>query len=231
MGFGVVAPIDRYRRSADLPSKLAVFPLSGAILLPRALLPLNVFEPRYLALVDDTMSKSRVFGVVQPAQAGEGAEGPVRDAAPLRRIGCAGRITLYHELDDGRRVVTLTGVARFEIMAEERSGKPYRVVEASYDRFSGDLSSGLGEERVDRGTLLRVLRTYLEANQLTADWNSIDRAPNEFLVNALCVMSPFGPEEKQALLEARDLKTRADALIALAQMELAQGDGPAATLQ
>jgi hypothetical protein len=225
---------DRYERPADLPSTLALFPLRGAILLPRATLPLNVFEPRYLTMVDEAMSGSRLIGIIQPAGRGEEdetPESPTGKAFGLRRVGCAGRITSYQELDDGRIIVTLTGVARFEVRDETPTVKPYRIVTVDYTRFAHDLQPGLGEDTVDRPKLLRVLKTYLETNRLKADWNAVLRASNEFLINVLSVMSPYGPEEKQALLEAADLKTRADVLVALAEMELASGGETGGTLQ
>jgi uncharacterized protein len=221
----------RYRGPADLPLRIPVFPLRGAILLPRATLPLNIFEPRYLAMVDDAMSGQRVIGVVQPASAGE-EESPSGKDVGLKRVGCVGRITSYQELDDGRLVMTLTGVARFEVVAEAATAQPYRTMTVTYDRFAQDFREGLGEDLVDRDNLLRVLRAYLDANRLKADWSAITHASSEFLINALCVMSPYGPEEKQALLEAADLKARADVLVALAEMELAaSGGGGGGTLQ
>lgn len=224
----------RYRRPADLPSRIPIFPLRGAILLPRATLPLNVFEPRYLQMIDDVMSGERVLGVLQPTGAEESelhSESPMGKSFGLHRVGCAGRITSYKELDDGRYVITLTGVVRFEIVDESVTDHPYRVMTASYDRFAADLTEGLGEERVDRENLLRVLREYLEANQLKTDWIAVQRASNEYLINALSVMAPYGPEEKQALLEAPDLKTRAEVLVALAEIELASNGGSGTTLQ
>jgi uncharacterized protein len=226
-----VALTDRYKRPADLPPRIAVFPLRGAILLPRATLPLNVFEPRYLAMIDDAMSGSRVIGIVQPQGRDEIEESPAGATVRLRRVGCAGRITSYQELDDGRIIITLTGVARFEILDEALTAKPYRSVSASYDRFAQDFSEGLGEDQVDRANLLRVLKSYLDSNRLKADWNAVLRASSEFLINVLAVMCPYGPEEKQALLEAVDLKTRADVLVALAEMELASGGESGNTLQ
>ena len=223
----------RYNRPADLPPRLPVFPLRGAILLPRATLPLNVFEPRYLAMLDDVMSGSRMIGIIQPAgrEDEEEAESPLGKAFGLRKVGCAGRVTSYQELDDGRIVITLTGVMRFGIIDEAVTEKPYRVMSVTYDRFAKDLSEGLGEELVDRQGLLRVLKNYLEANRMKADWSAIQRASSEVLINALSVMSPYGPEEKQALLEAADLKTRAEVLVALAEFELASSGSSGSTLQ
>jgi uncharacterized protein len=223
---------DRYRRPADLPPRIPVFPLRGAILLPRATLPLKVFEPRYLAMVDDVMSGGRVIGILQPeGNEDDDHESPLGKDSGLRRIGCAGRVTSYQELDDGRVVITLTGITRFECLDEAETETPYRIKSVSYDRFAQDLTEGLGEDLVDRQNLLRVLKAYLDANRLKTDWNAIQRASNEFLINALSVMSPYGPEEKQALLEAADLKTRADVLIALAEIELASNGGTGSTLQ
>lgn len=224
---------ERYRRPADLPPRIPVFPLRGAILLPRATLPLNVFEPRYLAMIDDIMSGSRVIGVLQPLSNNDDddIESPPGKTSGLRRVGCAGRLTSYQELDDGRLVITITGIMRFECIDEAETDTPYRIMSVSYDRFAKDLTEGLGEELVDRQNLLRVLKSYLDANQLKTDWSAIQRASNEFLINALSVMCPYGPEEKQALLEASDLKMRAEVLIALAEMELASNGGTGSTLQ
>ena len=224
---------ERYRRPADLPPRIPIFPLRGAILLPRAQLPLNIFEPRYLSMLDDVMSGQRVLGILQPlgTDDDEVSESPLGKSYGLHRVGCAGRVTSYKELDDGRYAITLTGLMRYEIIDEAETDKPYRVMSVSYDRFAADLTEGLGEERVDRENLLRVLEAYLEANRLKTDWSAIKRASNEFLINALSVMSPYGPEEKQALLEAADLKARADVLIALAEIEMASRGGSGTTLQ
>lgn len=228
-----MSPIDRYRRPADLSPRIPLFPLRGAILLPRATLPLNVFEPRYLQMLDDVMAGDRLIGIVQPAT-GEGSEDEeshLGRSVSLRSVGCVGRVTTYQEVEDGRLVVTLTGVARYDVIEDVSTDKPYRVASVNYDRFAADLNEGLGEEQVDRANLLHVLRSYLDANKLDADWVAIQRASSEFLINALCVMCPYGPEEKQALLEAEDLKSRADVLVALAEMELASSSGSGGTLQ
>jgi Lon protease-like protein len=224
---------DRYRRPADLPPRIPIFPLRGAILLPRATLPLNVFEPRYLEMVDDVMSGDRVIGIIQPASAAgnDDEESPLGSSVGLRNVGCVGRVTTYQEVDNARLVITLTGITRYEILDEAVTDRPYRMASVTYDRFAADLNEGLGEDQVDRANLLRVLRSYLDANRLEADWAAIQRASSEFLINALCVMCPYGPEEKQALLEAEDLKCRADVLVALAEMELASSGGSGSTLQ
>jgi Lon protease-like protein len=223
---------ERYTRPADLPARIPVFPLRGAILLPRATLPLNIFEPRYLEMIDDVMSGARVIGVLQPTLADDDdQESPIDKTAGLRSVGCAGRVTSYQELDDGRLIITLTGITRFESIGETETDKLYRIMSVSYDRFASDLTEGLGEELVDRQNLLRVLKTYLEVNRLKTDWATIQRASNEFLINALSVMCPYGPEEKQALLEAKDLRSRAEVLVALAEIDLASNGSSGSTLQ
>jgi uncharacterized protein len=212
--------LQRYRGPANLPQRIPVFPLRRAIVLPRTILPLNIFEPRYVRMVEDAMSTSRVLGMVQP-EGSDDEESPPGVAVPLRRVGCAGRITTYQELSDGRLQVTLTGIARFTLVEEVALDKPYRVFTVSYEPFLGDFAVGKGEDAVDRDELLAALKTYVKAHDLDADWEAIGDSSNEELVNTLAVASPYGPEEKQALLEAPNLKGRADMLIALAEMELA----------
>ena len=222
---------ERYRGPADLPRQIPVFPLLGAILLPRAALRLNVFEPRYLAMVDDAVAGARVLVIVQPASSGEG-ESPPGKAVPLKRVGCTGRLTAYQELEDGRLLITLIGIARCTLTDEIDSAKPYRLWSVNCEPFAQDFVAGAGEREVDRERLLTTLNGYLQARQLKADWSAIGNSPNEALVNALSVMSPYGPEEKQALLEAPNLKARAEVLVALAEMEMAaRGDGSGTTLQ
>ncbi len=235
-----MAFLENYRSPRDLPEELPLFPLLGAILLPRATLPLNVFEPRYLSLVDDTLSGDRVIGIVQPvSQHGYSSENDIDDliespegkTVALRQVGCVGRITSYQELDDGRLMITLTGIARFRIKTEVDTQEPYRIARPDYRGFEDDFVEGLGEDQVDREHLLKVLKAYLESNRMRADWSSILRASSELLINALSVMCPYGPEEKQALLEAETLEARAEVLVALAEMELASGNEGGGTLQ
>lgn len=225
---------DRYRKPDHLPAVLPVFPLYGCILLPRSSLPLNIFEPRYLAMVEDVLAGDRVIGIVQP-QSGpesEAEESPVDKTAPLRQTGCVGRLTSFTETDDGRVLITLTGIARFDIVREEMSQRPYRLFHVDYAPYEKDFVRGHGQDEVDWPRLLRVLKEYLTARELSADWPSIERSPAEMLVNTLAMISPYGPEEKQALLEAPDLKCRSEVLMALAQMELASPeDGSGSTLQ
>lgn len=223
---------DRYRGPEDPAARIPVFPLTGAILLPRATLPLNVFEPRYLAMIDNAIGGERLVGIIQPETGESGIESPVGKAAALKRVGCAGRITSFQEVDDGRMIITLTGIARFEVLREALVSMPYRVFDVSYGRFASDFDRGAGEDAVDREHLLRVLRAYLVHNGIEMDWQAIGRASTEYLINALSIMSPYGPEEKQALLEAHDLKARADVLTALAEMEIAgRGRAGGGTLQ
>lgn len=221
-----MGPLERYRTAHDLPPRLAIFPLAGALLLPRTKLPLNVFEPRYLAMVHDAMAGSRIIGMVQPVD-GQPADGKAEgdDPPPVQAIGCAGRITSYAETDDGRLLIVLTGIARFKIVAENESPGPYREVEADYAPFAGDLIAGLGEADVDRQVLIETLRSYLEARQLVADWGEVEAASTEALVNSLSALSPYPAGDKQALLEAADLKARADMLIALTEVALARAEG------
>jgi uncharacterized protein len=223
---------DLYRSASDLPNVLPVFPLRGAILLPRASLTLNVFEPRYLALVDHALAGTRLIGVVQPSpEAGDG-ESPQGKIFPLRRVGCAGRITSFTESDDGRVVVALAGVARFRVGRDVDGEEPFRVCQVDFAPYGEDFVSGYGEDDVDRPRLIATLRSYLIANNLNADWERINGASTERLVNTLSILSPYGPEEKQCLLEARDLRARAEALVALAEMELAaRDDGSGTSLQ
>lgn len=218
-------PISEYRTIRDLPARIPVFPLRGAILLPRARLPLNIFEPRYLAMIDEALATNRVVGIIQPQDTGaDSPESPTGTDIPLKRIGCAGRLTSYQELDDGRMLISLTGLCRFKTLDEGTDDLPFRIYDVAYDEFEDDLQPDNGEHAVDRESLLRTLKLYLEANRFDADWDAITQAPTSLLVNSLSVISPFGAEEKQALLEAPDLKTRAEVLCTLAQMELATDD-------
>ena len=195
-------------------------------------MPLNIFEPRYLAMIDDALARERIIGIIQPRLVQEGEESPAGKSVGLRVIGTAGRITGLQETDDGRYLITLTGISRFKLLSEPDQDKPYRVGEVNYAAFAADFAKGFGEEAVDREHLLEVLKAYLEQQDMKADWSSIMRSSNEFLVNALCMLSPYGPEEKQALLEAPDLKTRAEILVALAEMQLATPeDGSGSALQ
>jgi len=209
-----------YKGPGDLPEVIPVFPLPGALLLPRGQMPLNIFEPRYLAMIDDALrSGSRVIGMIQPDPL---HAGPDQSKPHLFRVGCVGRITQLAESGDGRYLIQLTGIARFRIEDELTVSTPYRQCKAAYRPFIDDFTARKGEEEVDRETLLRALSDFLKANDLKADWEGIENAPNEALVNALAMMSPYGAAEKQAMLEAPDLKTRAEILVAITEIELAK---------
>jgi Lon protease-like protein len=208
-----------YRRSADLPEIIPVFPLPGALLLPRGQLPLNIFEPRYLAMVDDSMRDGhRLIGMIQPDPAHPGPE----DKPSLFKVGCVGRITQLAESGDGRYLLQLTGIARFRVEEELNVATAYRQCRVTTIPFVDDFTARKGEDQVDRKSLLEALQAFLKANNLKTDWDGIETAPNEALVNALAMMSPYGPPEKQAMLEAPDLKTRAEILIAVTEMDLAK---------
>jgi len=207
-----------YRGPGDLPDVIPVFPLAGALLLPRGQMPLNIFEPRYVAMVDDALAGRRVIGMIQPDPAHRKS-----DVSPkLYRIGCVGRITQFGETGDGRYLIELTGIARFTIAEELTVATPYRQCRIDCTPFVDDFVARKGEDSVDRKALLSALASFLKANDLKADWDGIENAPNEALVNALAMMSPYGAAEKQAMLEAPDLKTRAEILVAVTQIELAK---------
>lgn len=214
-----------YKRPSDLPDVIPVFPLPGALLLPRVFLPLNVFEPRYLSMIHDAMGSSHIIGLIQPRDGNR--SGP----CGLHETGCAGRLTSYNETGDGRILVTLTGVCRFQVVEEMDVATPYRQVKADYHPFSHDLVEDFGVDDVDRKALLDALRDYLDANRLQGDWPSIEGSTTEELVNSLSVVSPYGPQEKQALLEADTLANRAEMLIAMTEVILARSDADDKTLQ
>ena len=204
---------------ADLPEAIPVFPLPGALVLPRGRLPLNIFEPRYLAMVDDALkTEHRLIGMVQPY---EGPEQPSR----LHTIGCAGRITSLSETEDGRYLIVLTGVSRFRINEELEGFTPYRRVSTSWDTFNRDLAGTEELEDWDRDAFLALLRRYFDVANLSSDWESMRDADAEMLLNSLAMMCPFAVEEKQALLEAPDLGDRAETLSALMQFAIAESGG------
>jgi Lon protease-like protein len=194
-----------------LPEILPIFPLTGVLLLPRGRLPLNIFEPRYLAMTRDAMDGERLIGMVQPS------DPPIRELNPaVYPTGCAGRITNFSETEDGRFLVTLTGVSRFRIKEELPLLSGYRRVVAEWDDFSGDRSPD--DAGFDRARLTQGLRNFFTHRQVQADWNAIDQAPGEHLVTSIAMMCPFAPNEKQALLEAKTLDERARLLTALIEM-------------
>lgn len=217
-----------YAGPDDLPEIIPVFPLAGALLLPRGQVPLNVFEPRYLRMIDAALAGQRVIGMVQP----EGEPAPDETRPRLYRVGCVGRVVRFAETGDGRYLVSLAGIARYQILDELRVSTDFRQCRVDYRPFAADFRPRQGEGEVDRDGVLAALRKFVEATKLKIDWKSIDEAPNEALVNALSMMAPVGAREKQALLEAPDLKSRAETLIAITEMELAKSQaGPQNTLQ
>ena len=205
-----------YVRSSDLPQVIPVFPLPGAIILPRGQLPLNIFEPRYLNMVDDAMAGDRVIGMIQTV-------GPMGEHPPLVRVGCAGRITSFAETSDGRYLITLTGIARFRIANEIQVKTPYRQVRADFDPYAEDLDGPEVFESLDRERFLGALSPYLAMRGLDIDWNAAKAAPAEALINSLSMGLPFEPAEKQALVEATDLRDRCEVLTALLQIDGAGG--------
>ncbi|MDI6025702.1 LON peptidase substrate-binding domain-containing protein [Corticibacterium sp. UT-5YL-CI-8] len=210
-----------YRTAKDLPGAIPVFPLAAVLLLPGGRLPLNIFEPRYLQMIDEAMSGKRLIGMIQPALDGSRRE----DGEPeLCAVGCIGRITSLSETGDGRYLLSLQGVCRFRLAEELDVKTPYR--QCRITPFIGDLTEDAAADDINRAALLKAFRSYLQANDLEVDWESVSRADNAMLVNALSMMAPYGAAEKQALLEAPDLQTRADTLIAITEMSVARdGDG------
>ena len=211
-------------RFAELPEEIAVFPLSGALLLPQGRLPLNIFEPRYLNMVDDAMAGDRMIGLIQPV-------GPAGLRPPLTRVGCAGRITSFAETSDGRYLITLTGVCRFAVATEMQVRTPYRQARVDFLPYEADLRAPDPAEDFDREPFLSALAPYLAGRGMDIDWDTARAAPQEALVNSLAMALPFDPPEKQALLEALTLTEREAALTALLRIEAVAPDddepGPA----
>ncbi|HEV2302335.1 MAG TPA: LON peptidase substrate-binding domain-containing protein [Stellaceae bacterium] len=214
------------RQTGPLPEIIPIFPLIGVLLLPRGRLPLNIFEPRYLAMTRDALRAERFVGMVQPSDPADKSRNP-----PVYPVGCAGRITSFAETDDGRDLITLTGVSRFRIARELPLLDGYRRVVADWASFAGDLAGEGEPPAFDRDRLMRGLGAYFKQRQLSADWEALRTAPGERLVTSLAMMCPFEPSEKQALLEAADFGERARLLTAIvemaAQAPAGEGGGPA----
>ena len=209
-----------YRKTTDLPDVIPVFPLAGAMLFPRWTLPLNIFEPRYLNMVDDAMAGSRLIGMIQPRNED-------RQHPPLMSVGCAGRITSYAETDDGRYQIVLTGICRYALNEELQMDTPYRQVRPDWTAFENDLLSPDETQLPGRKAILDALRNYAQAKAFETDWDAAERAPLETLISALCAGCPFSPAEQQALLEAPDLSARADTLVTLLEIDrTADDEGP-----
>ena len=212
---------------ADLPRSVPVFPLSGALLLPYAHRPLNVFEPRYVELVDAALRGDRLIGLIQPEDTSE--ESP-RGRAPLQQIGCLGRITHFEESGEERYFIILEGVTRFRLAHELTVTTPYRQCAIAVEEFASDFSRDLGEDKVDRARFVRMMRDYAEFAHIEVDWEEIEDTGTADLVNFCCMVSPYGAAEKQALLEAPTLETRAETLIAMTEYEMARGGSGAAPI-
>jgi len=205
-------------RFEELPATLPVFPLGGVLLLPRGKLPLNIFEPRYLAMTQDALGAGRLIGMIQPRRADDPAAVPA-----LYEVGCAGRISQFAETDDGRFLITLTGVCRFAILGELASMRGYRRAQVDWERFRDDLAPPPAVE-LDRDALVERLKRYFDTQGIKADWNSIGATPDERLVTTLSMICPFEPGEKQGLLECPTLAARAEMLTALLDMAAAGGE-------
>lgn len=219
-----------YDGPGDLPAVVPVFPLPGVLLLPRRLLPLNVFEPRYLAMVEAALEGDRLIAMIQPKLSATGAVLPA--SPPLENVGCVGRLTQYAETGDGRLMIGITGITRFRIVQELATTTPWRQIEIDASGFLGDFETGRGEKAVDRAAVLRTLDAWLAANSLDLERSTFEEAGNEALVDGLAMMSPCGPREKQALLEADGPARRAELLVAITEMALTAGtDRPDGSLQ
>jgi len=207
----------RMMNSADLPDTIPLFPLPGALLLPRSRLPLHLFEPRYLQMFEDVLKTShRLIGMVQPHK------GPTGDET-LHAIGCAGRVTQFSETEDGRYMITLAGISRFRITNEVTGFSPYRKAEVTWTGFERDLGQSERDTKFDRGKFMAALGKFFDAHDLRTDWESLKDADTELLINSLSMLCPFGPEEKQALLEAPSLTTRRETLVTLIEFSLRGG--------
>lgn len=203
----------------DLPDTIPVFPLTGALLLPRARLPLHIFEPRYLAMIEDCMkTPDRLIGMIQPRAVPDGQE------KRLQSIGCAGRLTAFSETEDGRYMITLTGISRFRAKAEVTGFTPYRRAEVSWNGFERDLGQAEADPEFQRDWFLDLLGRYFTALELSTDWDSLKDADDELLVNSLSMLCPFDGADKQALLEAPSLSTRRETLVTLMEFALRGGD-------
>ncbi len=205
-------------KAAELPDTIPIFPLSGALLLPRSRLPLHIFEPRYLQMIEDAMKTSgRLIGMVQPNEL------PGRSGNGLHRIGCAGRIMQFSETEDGRYLITLGGVSRFRVVKEIQGFTPYRRCDVAWDGFDRDLGPEEKDAAFDRTDFMVLLDRYFTARQLSADWDTLRDADDELLLNSLSMMLDFDSEDKQALLEAPSLSTRRETLVTLMEYRLRGG--------
>ncbi|NUB46389.1 LON peptidase substrate-binding domain-containing protein [Fertoebacter nigrum] len=213
-------------KSADLPETIAVFPLPGALLLPRARLPLHIFEPRYLQMLEDAMkTRHRLIGMVQPREVPGGHPAGQPGEKRLQAIGCAGRLTGFSETEDGRYMITLSGISRFRVLSEVQGFTPYRRCLVDWAPFARDLGGVEADSGFHRSEFLALLGRYFAAMELSTDWGSLKEAEEELLINSLSMLCPFAPEDKQALLEAPSLETRRETLVTLIEFALRGGSG------
>jgi len=217
---------ERPESPASLPDRIPIFPLPGAILLPGGRLPLNIFEPRYLAMTRDAMKGARMIGMIQPSDPGSDEFEP-----PVFGTGCLGRIVDFSETGDGRYMIALSGVCRFNVVEELSRDTPYRQVTPDYEPFRADFLSSDDPQGVNRDELLAALRAFLDSRGLKADWDAAKRASDTVLVNSLSMVLPMTPAEKQALLEAASVADRATTMTALMQMAMLEGDDGDAPVQ
>jgi len=206
-------------KKIDMPEVIAVFPLPGALMLPRSRLPLHIFEPRYLAMLEDALkTPERLIGMVQPNKV------PGRDGHGLHQIGCAGRVTQFSETEDGRYLITLSGMSRFRVLKEITGFTPYRRCEVSFSGFERDLGRDEVDTSFDREAFMNLLSRYFTARDLQTDWESLQDADDELLINSLSMLLDFDAEDKQALLEAPCLSTRRETLVTLIEYSMRGGD-------
>lgn len=217
----------RPQSPADLPRSIPLFPLSGALLLPFSHRPLNIFEPRYIDMVDAALRGDRLIGLIQPEDTSE--ESP-KGRMPLQRVGCVGRLTHFEENGDGRYFIILEGVSRFRLVHELTVETPYRQGMIAAEEFAEDFVRNAGEETVDRGRFVKMMRDYAEYASIELNWEEIEQTGTADLINFCCMVSPYGAAEKQVLLEAPTLHDRAETLIAMTEYEMARGGRDAAPL-
>ena len=212
--------LKRPKSPADLPGTVPLFPLNGALLLPFARRPLNIFEPRYLEMVDHALRGDRLIGLIQPR---DGDDESPKGRAPLQKIGTIGRLAHFEEVEEARYFIILEGISRFELLKELPVMTPFRQAMIAATDFASDFDREFGEEKVDRSRFLKMMRDYAEFGNFDLNWDEIEKTGTADLVNFCCMVSPYGAAEKQALLEANTLEARAETLIAMAEFEMAKG--------
>lgn len=212
-----------YNRDAPSPTVVPIFPLAGALLLPHSQIPLNVFEPRYIELIDDVLRSDRLIGIIQPREGSQAQR--IDDKAPLYDIGCLGRLTMFQEYDDGRYFITMTGVQRFRVLEEVLTTTPYRQLRVDYEPFEESDAHVEPEFTADRDRFMKLIRAYVDLQDYAVNWEMIEQTDTLTLVNAGSTLAPWAPSEKQALLEAPTMQDRYDTLITLYEMAVAMAAG------